>query len=76
MPGSWRTSTGPTRPAPRRRLNLRRATYHTNELNIHDLAIAGDDLWLVNTRVSGLMGRSYDCTFVPRWQPPVVSETV
>jgi len=57
-------------------LYLPRATYHTNELNIHDLAIAGDDLWLVNTRFSCLMGLSHDFTFVPRWRPPFVSETV
>jgi hypothetical protein len=44
------------------------ATYHTNELNIRDLAIAGDDLWLVNTRFSCLMGLSHDFTFVPRWR--------
>ena len=57
-------------------LYLPRATYHTNELSIHDLAISGDDLWLVNTRFSCLMGLSHDVSFVPRWRPPFISEIV
>ncbi|MEX0714924.1 MAG: TIGR03032 family protein [Pirellulales bacterium] len=59
---------------------LPRAAYFTGDLNVHDLAfgdggpLGGDGLWLVNTRFSCLAGISRDYSFVPRWQPPFISE--
>jgi uncharacterized protein (TIGR03032 family) len=55
-------------------LYLPRATYHTGDLNIHDLAFADDSLWLVNTRFSCLAALSKDFSFVPRWKPPFITE--
>ncbi|MGB5715418.1 MAG: DUF4915 domain-containing protein, partial [Waterburya sp.] len=55
-------------------LYLPRAAYFTGELNVHDLAFADDGLWLVNTRFSCLAALSDEFTFVPRWQPPFISE--
>ncbi|MBW4637263.1 MAG: TIGR03032 family protein [Gloeocapsa sp. UFS-A4-WI-NPMV-4B04] len=55
-------------------LYLPRVAYFTGDLNIHDLAFGSDTLWLVNTRFSCLAGLSIDFSFVPRWQPPFISQ--
>lgn len=57
-------------------LYLPRATYHTGDLNVHDLAFGADGLWFVNSRFSCLSVLSKDFCFVPRWQPPFISELV
>jgi uncharacterized protein (TIGR03032 family) len=57
-------------------LYLPRATYHTGDLNAHDIAFGQDGLWFVNTRFSCLSGLSKDFSFVPRWKPPFISEIV
>jgi uncharacterized protein (TIGR03032 family) len=55
-------------------LYLPRVAYFTGDLNIHDLAFGRDGLWLVNTRFSCLAALSHDFSFVPRWQPPFISQ--
>ncbi len=57
-------------------LYLPRATYHTGDINVHDLAFADDGLWFVNSRFSCLSALSKDFSFVPRWKPPFISELV
>lgn len=57
-------------------LYLPRATYHTGDLNVHDVAFGNDGLWFVNSRFSCLSALSKDFSFVPRWQPPFISELV
>ena len=57
-------------------LYLPRATYHTGDVNVHDVAFADDGLWFVNSRFSCLSALSKDFSFVPRWQPPFISELV
>ena len=57
-------------------LYLPRATYHTGDLNTHDLAFAGDDLILVNTRFSCLSRLSRNFSFEPIWKPPFVTDLV
>jgi uncharacterized protein (TIGR03032 family) len=58
-------------------LFLPRVAYFTGDLNVHDLAFAGDGaLWLVNTRFSCLSALSHEYSFVPRWKPAFVSELV
>jgi len=57
-------------------LFLPRATYHTGDVNVHDVAFADDGLWFVNSRFSCLSALSKDFSFVPRWQPPFISEIV
>lgn len=57
-------------------LYLPRVSYYTGDLNVHDLAFGTDGLWLVNTRFSCLAGLSRDHSFLPRWRPPFISETV
>ncbi|MFY9821499.1 MAG: TIGR03032 family protein [Thermoanaerobaculia bacterium] len=52
---------------------LPRACHVTGDIRIHDMAFAGDELWVVNTRFSCLCGLDRDHSFVPRWRPPFVS---
>jgi uncharacterized protein (TIGR03032 family) len=49
-------------------------SYHvTGDVQGHELAWAGDELWVVNTRFSCLCTLHPDYSFVPRWHPPFVS---
>jgi uncharacterized protein (TIGR03032 family) len=57
-------------------LYLPRVTYHTGDLNTHDVALVGDDVLLVNTRFSCLARVSDRYNFVPVWQPPFVTDLV
>jgi uncharacterized protein (TIGR03032 family) len=57
-------------------LYLPRVTYHTGDLNVHDLAFGRDGLVLVNSRFSCLAGVSHDACFVSRWRPPFVTDCV
>lgn len=49
-----------------------RRDHVTGNIQIHELAFAGDELWLVNTRFSCLATLSATASFVPRWRPPWV----
>jgi uncharacterized protein (TIGR03032 family) len=57
-------------------LYLPRTTYHTGDLNIHDVAILGDEIWFAATRFSCLAKLSYDFGFVPVWKPSFISDLV
>jgi uncharacterized protein (TIGR03032 family) len=57
-------------------LYLPRATYHTNDLHTHDVAVAPDGITLVATRFSCLAKLSFDFNFVPFWRPPFVTDLV
>ena len=57
-------------------LYLPRSSYYTGDLNVHDVAYAGDELWIVASRFSCLAGLSRQHCFVPRWKPSFVSELV
>jgi uncharacterized protein (TIGR03032 family) len=50
-----------------------RACHVTGNVQVHEMAFGGDELWFVNTRFSCLctLDRSY--SFVPRWRPPFVT---
>jgi uncharacterized protein (TIGR03032 family) len=57
-------------------LYLPRATYHTGDLNVHDVALSGEDVILVNTRFSCLAKLSADHSFTPFWRPRFVTDLV
>lgn len=57
-------------------LYLPRATYHTGDVNVHDVAFGSEGLWFVNSRFSCLSSLSKDFSFVPRWQPSFISDIV
>jgi uncharacterized protein (TIGR03032 family) len=52
---------------------LTRSSYFTGEVQAHELAWAGDELWLVNTAFSCLCTLDGRHSFVPRWRPPFVT---
>ncbi len=55
-------------------LYLPRVSWHTGDLNVHDVAFANDGLWIVNTRFSCLAKLSDEFTFIPQWKPEFVTE--
>jgi uncharacterized protein (TIGR03032 family) len=52
---------------------LPRACHVTGDVRAHEMAWAGEELWVVNTRFSCLCVLDRDHSFVPRWRPPFVS---
>ncbi len=52
---------------------LTRSSHFTGEIQAHELAWAGDELWVVNTAFSCLCTLDGRHSFVPRWQPPFIS---
>jgi len=48
---------------------LTRSSHFTGEIQAHELAWAGDELWLVNTAFSCLCTLDGRHSFVPRWRP-------
>lgn len=52
---------------------LPRACHVTGDIAGHELAWAGEELWIVNTRFSCLCTLNADYSFFPRWRPPFVT---
>lgn len=52
---------------------LTRSSHYTGEIQAHELAWAGGELWLVNTAFGCLCTLDDRHSFVPRWQPPFVT---
>lgn len=52
---------------------LPRSSHVTGDIRGHEIAWAGDELWIVNTRFSCLCTLDPDYSFVPRWQPPFIT---
>jgi len=48
-------------------------THVTGEIDLHEMAFGGEDLWFVNTRFSCLCTLDLRSSFVPRWRPPFVT---
>jgi len=52
---------------------LPRRGHVTGNIDIHEMAYAGEELWFVNTRFSCLCTLDDEHSFVPRWRPWFVS---
>jgi uncharacterized protein (TIGR03032 family) len=52
---------------------LTRTAHYTGEIQAHELAWAGDELWLVNTAFGCLCMLDGRHSFVPRWRPPFIT---
>lgn len=52
---------------------LTRSSHFTGEIQAHELAWSGNELWLVNTAFSCLCTLDHRHSFVPRWRPPFIS---
>jgi uncharacterized protein (TIGR03032 family) len=50
-----------------------RSSHVTGDIAVHELAWAGEELWVVNTRFSCLCTLHADYSFVPQWRPPFVT---
>jgi uncharacterized protein (TIGR03032 family) len=53
---------------------LPRLGHCTGDVQVHEMAWGREELWFVNTRFSCLCTLDGVHSFVPRWQPPFVSE--
>src|SRR5262249_22602994 len=45
----------------------------TGDIHVHEMAWAGEELWLVNTRFSCLCTLDEGYSFVPHWRPPFIT---
>ena len=52
---------------------LPRHGHVSGNIDIHEMAWAGEELWLVNTRFSCLCTLDSEHSFVPRWRPKFIS---
>jgi uncharacterized protein (TIGR03032 family) len=52
---------------------LTRSSHFTGEIQTHELALVGDELWLVNTAFGCLCTLDGRHSFVPRWRPPFLT---
>lgn len=52
---------------------LARTAHFTGEIQGHQLAWVGEELWVVNTLFSCLCTLDKSYSFVPRWRPPFIS---
>ena len=52
---------------------LARSSHFTSDIQIHEMAWADDQLWIVNTAFSCLCTLDDHHSFVPRWRPPFIS---
>jgi uncharacterized protein (TIGR03032 family) len=52
---------------------LTRTSHFTGEIQSHELAWSGDELWLANTAFSCLCTLDDRHSFVPRWRPPFIT---
>src|SRR5215472_323110 len=52
---------------------LTRSSHFTGEIQAHELAWTGDELWLVNTAFGCLCTLDGRHSFVPRWRPPFLT---
>jgi len=53
---------------------LPRQSHVTGNIDAHEIAWVGDELWIVNTQFSCLCTIDPNFSFVPRWKPPFISE--
>jgi uncharacterized protein (TIGR03032 family) len=50
-----------------------RTSHVTGDIGVHELAWAGEELWVVNTRFSCLCTLEPSYSFFPRWRPPFIT---
>ncbi len=53
---------------------LPRSAHVTGDVQIHEMAYVGDELWFVNTRFSCLATHDPDHSFSPVWRPKFISK--
>lgn len=63
----------PKKPKTYDALYMPRSTYHTGELDVHDLDFVGDELVAVNTNFSCLIKIDENYSFTPIWKPDFIT---
>jgi uncharacterized protein (TIGR03032 family) len=53
---------------------LARSSHFTGDIQCHEMAWLGGELWIVNTLFSCLCTLAPRHSFVPRWQPPFITD--
>ncbi|MEO8271668.1 MAG: TIGR03032 family protein, partial [Aureliella sp.] len=53
---------------------LPRHVRFTGDIQVHEMSVAGGDLWFINTRFSCLCTLDDVHSFVPQWQPPFITD--
>ena len=57
-------------------LFLPRITYHTGQVDIHDISLGKDGIWAINTSFSCLCLVNGYHNFIPKWTPKFISNLV
>jgi uncharacterized protein (TIGR03032 family) len=52
---------------------LARNAHMTGDIQVHEMAWSGDELWIVNTLFSCVCTLDEHHSFVPRWRPPFIT---
>lgn len=52
---------------------LMRNLHVTGDIDVHEMCLANDELWFINTRFSCLCTLEPNHSFVPRWRPPFIT---
>lgn len=55
---------------------LPRRSHITGDIDIHEMAWSGKELWFVNTRFSCLCTLDDEHSFIPRWRPKFISALI
>jgi len=55
-------------------LYLPRMSWHTADMNLHDIALSDNDIWVVNTRFSCLATLDHEFNFYTKWQPSFITD--
>jgi len=66
----------PNKPNTYNSLFTPRVTFHTGQVDMHDIAFGKDGIWAINTSFSCLCQINGSFNFIPRWQPPFITEMV
>lgn len=64
----------PNKPNTYDSLFVPRVTFHTGQVDMHDVALGSEGVWAINTSFSCLCLVNGNFNFVPKWQPPFITE--
>ncbi len=66
----------PNKPGTYDSLFVPRLTFHTGQVDMHDIAFGTDGVWAVNTSFSCICLVNGHFNFIPEWKPPFITQLV
>ena len=66
----------PNKPDTYDSLFVPRLTFHTGQVDLHDIAFGKDGIWAVNTSFSCICQVNGNFNFIPKWKPPFITHLV